>query len=74
MGWLIVGVGKASALAEASLQETPADRSVFGCAANQTFQIIDEPKTILPVPAFATSIQLTVEQLFSWIKQYCPVF
>jgi Uma2 family endonuclease len=53
MGWLI----------------DPADRSVFICMPDCTFQIIDEPSTILPVPEFARSIELTVEQLFSWIKK-----
>jgi Uma2 family endonuclease len=53
MGWLI----------------DPADRSVFICMPDRTFQIIDEPTTILPVPEFARSIELTVEQLFSWIKK-----
>jgi Uma2 family endonuclease len=47
----------------------PTDRSVFICMPDRTFQIIDEPSTILPVPEFAASIQLTVEQLFSWIKK-----
>jgi Uma2 family endonuclease len=53
MGWLI----------------DPTDRSVFVIGADRTLQIIDEPSTILPVPEFAKSIQLTVEQLFSWIKK-----
>jgi Uma2 family endonuclease len=53
MGWLI----------------DPADRSVFICMPDRTFQIIDDPSTILPVPEFARSIQLTVEQLFGWIKK-----
>jgi Uma2 family endonuclease len=53
MGWLI----------------DPTDRSVFICMPDRTFQIIDEPSTILPVPEFAVSIQLTVERLFSWIKK-----
>jgi Uma2 family endonuclease len=53
MGWLI----------------DPADRSVFICMPDRTFQIIDEPTTILPVPEFARSIELTVEQLFCWIKK-----
>jgi len=53
MGWLI----------------DPTDRSVFIMGANQTFQTIDEPTTILPVPEFAKSIELTVEQLFSWIQK-----
>jgi Uma2 family endonuclease len=53
MGWLI----------------DPTDRSIFIIGTNQTFQMIDEPTTMLPVPAFAKSIELTVEQLFSWIKK-----
>jgi Uma2 family endonuclease len=53
MGWLII----------------PADRSVFVIEVDKTIQIFDEPTAILPVPEFAASIQLTVEQLFSWIKK-----
>jgi hypothetical protein len=37
--------------------------------ADRNLQIIDEPSTILPVPEFAKSVQITVEQLFSWIKK-----
>ena len=51
----------------------PIDRAVFICIGERNFQMLDEPGTILPVPAFAGSIQLTVEQLFSWIqKKYQP--
>ena len=53
MGWLI----------------DPIDRAVFICIGERNFQMLDEPGTILPVPAFAGSIQLTVEQLFSWIQK-----
>jgi len=53
MGWLI----------------EPIDRSVLVLGGNPIFQIIDEPTAILPVPEFAAAIQLTVEQLFSWIKK-----
>lgn len=53
MGWLI----------------DPTDRSVFICMPDRTFQIIDEPTTILPVPEFAAAIELTVEQIFGWIKK-----
>ena len=53
MGWLI----------------DPTDRAVFICIGERNFQMLDEPGTILPVPAFAGSIQLTVEQLFSWIQK-----
>jgi Uma2 family endonuclease len=53
MGWLI----------------DPTDRAVFVCMPDRNFQIIDELSAVLPVPAFAASIQLTVEQVFSWIKK-----
>jgi Uma2 family endonuclease len=53
MGWLI----------------DPSDRSVFICMPDRNLQIIDERSTILPVPEFARSVQLTVEQLFSWVKK-----
>ena len=61
MGWLI----------------DPTDRSVFICLPNHTFQMIDEPTTILPMPVFAAEIlqgrgyanELTVEMIFSWIKK-----
>ncbi len=53
MGWLI----------------DPQDRSIFVCMPDRTFQIIDEPTNVLPVPAFAAAIELTVEQIFSWIKK-----
>jgi Uma2 family endonuclease len=53
MGWLI----------------DPNDRSIFICMPDRNLQIIDEPTTILPVPEFATAIELTVEQIFGWIKK-----
>ncbi len=53
MGWLI----------------DPKERSVFVMGIDRTFQIIDEPSITLPVPAFAKSIELTVEQLFGWVKK-----
>jgi Uma2 family endonuclease len=53
MGWLI----------------DPKERSVFVMGIDRTFQIIDEPTTMLPVPEFAISIELTIEQLFSWIQK-----
>lgn len=53
MGWLI----------------DPTDRAVFICIGDRNFQMIDEPSSILPVPAFAAAIELKVEQIFSWIKK-----
>jgi Uma2 family endonuclease len=46
----------------------PTDRAVFVCTVDR-IQIIDVPSNILPVPDFAAAIELTVEQLFSWIKK-----
>jgi Uma2 family endonuclease len=46
----------------------PIDRAVFVCTIDR-IQIIDTPITILPVPAFAAAIELTVEKIFSWIKK-----
>ncbi len=53
MGWLI----------------DPADRSVLVIGSDRKFEIIEQPNKMLPVPTFATAVQLTVEQLFSWIKK-----
>jgi Uma2 family endonuclease len=53
MGWLI----------------DPTDRSVLVIGSDRILQIIDEPTAMLPVPAFSKSIQLTVAQLFDWIKK-----
>ncbi|WP_373542628.1 Uma2 family endonuclease [Chamaesiphon sp.] len=47
----------------------PTDRSVLVLVANQALQILEAPSAMLPVPAFAAAIELTVEQLFSWIKK-----
>jgi Uma2 family endonuclease len=53
MGWLI----------------DPKERAVFVMGIDRTFQIIDELSTLLPVPTFAKSIELTVLQLFNWVKK-----
>jgi Uma2 family endonuclease len=53
MGWLI----------------DPNDRSIFICMPDRNLQIIDELTAVLPVPEFAAAIELTVGQIFSWIKK-----
>jgi hypothetical protein len=62
MGWLIVGVGEASAASEASLKETPEDRSVVISRIGHNSEVIDEFSAILPVPDFAKSIELTIDR------------
>jgi Uma2 family endonuclease len=53
MGWLI----------------DPEDRSIIVIGAGQTFDAIDEPNAILPVPKFARSIQLTIAEIFGWLQK-----
>jgi Uma2 family endonuclease len=53
MGWLI----------------DPESESITISRASQNILIIDEPNTILPVPEFAKSIQLTVADIFGWLKR-----
>jgi Uma2 family endonuclease len=52
MGWLI----------------DPEDRSVIIIGSDRTFDAIDEPKSVIPVPEFATSIQLTISDIFGWLQ------
>jgi Uma2 family endonuclease len=56
MGWLI----------------DPEDRSVIVIGAGQTFDAIDEPNAILPVPEFARAIQLTIGDIFGWLQKKRP--
>jgi len=53
MGWLI----------------DPDEQSVFVYQPDQPTTVYDEPGTRLPVPAFATDFNLTVESLFSWLME-----
>jgi Uma2 family endonuclease len=53
MGWLI----------------DPEDRSVIVIGADQTFEVLDEPSVVLPVPEFANLIGLTVSDIFGWLQK-----
>ncbi len=52
MGWLI----------------DPAERSVFAYATDRSTQVFDEEIDVLPVPEFAKDFQLTLGDLFGWLK------
>jgi Uma2 family endonuclease len=52
MGWLI----------------DPAERSVFVYATDRSTQVFDEEIDILPVPEFAKDFQLTLGDLFGWLR------
>jgi Uma2 family endonuclease len=52
MGWLI----------------DPAERSVFVYVADRSTQVFDEEIDVLPVPEFAKDFQLTLGDLFGWLR------
>jgi len=45
-----------------------AERSVLVYPPKQQPELFERPDDILPVPAFASELHLTVEQMFSWLK------
>ena len=52
MGWLI----------------DPAERSVFVYSSDRSTQVFDEEINILPVPEFAKDFQITLGELFGWLR------
>lgn len=52
MGWLI----------------DPAERSIFVYATDRSTQVFDEEIDVLPVPEFAKDFQLTLGDLFGWLR------
>lgn len=46
----------------------PDDKVIFIYRANQALQIYDCPEQVLPMPDFASNLQLTVETIFSWLN------
>jgi Uma2 family endonuclease len=46
----------------------PAERLVIAYPPNQRPSYYEEPQDCIPVPAFASGLQLTVEVLFGWLK------
>jgi Uma2 family endonuclease len=53
MGWLI----------------DPEEELVFVYLADRTLSVFEEKDELLPVPEFGGSVQLTVGQLFNWLKE-----
>ena len=52
MGWLI----------------DPEEELIFVYRDDRTLFVFDQPQVTLPVPAFASAIQLTVGQVFNWLQ------
>jgi Uma2 family endonuclease len=45
----------------------PEESIIFVYQADKTPRFFDEPAMVLPMPAFASGIELTVEQIFAWL-------
>jgi Uma2 family endonuclease len=46
----------------------PDDYSVIIYQSGQDLRVIDEKSAVLPVPLFASVVQLTLDELFGWLK------
>lgn len=46
----------------------PAERSVLVYPPKQQPELFEQPDDALPVPTFASKLQLTIAQMFSWLK------
>jgi Uma2 family endonuclease len=53
MGWLI----------------DPDEQTVFIYRPKQQTEVFDEPEALLPVPTFASELQLTIGDLFAWLLE-----
>jgi Uma2 family endonuclease len=47
----------------------PDEKVIFIYRANQALQIYDRPEQFLPIPDFASDLQLTVKTIFSWLSE-----
>lgn len=46
----------------------PEEGCIFVYGANQSVQLFDQPDSVLPVPAFAEAVRLTVGEIFGWLQ------
>jgi Uma2 family endonuclease len=53
MGWLI----------------DPDEQTVFVYRPKQETEVFDEPEGLIPVPSFASEVQLTIKDLFAWLLE-----
>jgi Uma2 family endonuclease len=47
----------------------PDEEVIFIYRANHTLQICDRAEQVLPMPSFASDLQLTVETIFNWLRE-----
>lgn len=53
MGWLI----------------DPSEQTVLIYRQPQTIEVFEEPEAMLPMPSFASQVNLTVKELFAWLSE-----
>ena len=46
----------------------PVEQGVFVYIADKVVTFYEQPESVLPVPQFAQKLEITVEQLFSWLS------
>ena len=46
----------------------PEETCIFVYGADKSVQVFEDETTILPVPEFATTVRLTVGEIFAWLK------
>lgn len=47
----------------------PDEQTVFVYRPKQEPEVLDEPDSIVPVPSFASELQLTIKDLFAWLSE-----
>lgn len=47
----------------------PGEQTVFVYRPKQEPEVLDKPDKIIPVPSFASELQLTVRELFAWLLE-----
>ena len=47
----------------------PNEQTVFIYRSKQEPDVLDDPDDVIPVPAFASDLQLTIQELFGWLLE-----
>ena len=47
----------------------PREQTVFIYRSKQEPKVLDEPEQVIPVPSFASELQLTIQELFAWLLE-----
>jgi Uma2 family endonuclease len=47
----------------------PDEQTVFVYRSKQEPEVLDEPDEVIPIPSFASELQLTIKDLFAWLLE-----